>query len=162
VGALRLTDGIIGIGFKSNMVTVKSQTELGAIDANCGVCYWKKFAFSAQQSWVNGDSIILHAGKDILKIAYNTAAVFISQSLQSEEIKQFGCKVMSGKLILNAIRPDMKNILVYNISGRLLASASSPVQSIIELPRSISENVLCVVVIYKNGAVIRRVLPILH
>jgi hypothetical protein len=35
VGALRLTDGIIGIGFKSNMVTVKSQTELGAIDANC-------------------------------------------------------------------------------------------------------------------------------
>jgi hypothetical protein len=165
-GILRLTDGVIAIGLKGGTVTVKSQTELGAYN-NCGVCYWKKYNFTAQKNWANGDSIIIRAGKDVLKIFNNsqgsvTTAFETLVSNNSNDKNALWCDVGRGKITLHTTISGLKSITIYDVSGRMLAFTPSATQSLFELPRSFSANVIYVHAIFKNGAVIRRVLPILH
>ena len=69
VGAVRLTTGIVNFKLSGASIVVSAQTEKGAINVNCGACYWKKYNYTATRSWQRLDTLIITAGKDYLKIS---------------------------------------------------------------------------------------------
>ena len=165
IGALKLANGIVNFRISSAMVAVSSQTELGAVNVNCGSCYWKKFNFAVTQYWQRFDTVVVSAGKDVLKIVNNVNAVTITDSPElNESINRngFGYRIVGNKLVFNGLLPDVKSITAFDSRGREITSTHPSSQKTFEMPISCSTSIVYLRFLYSNGNIVQRMVPILR
>jgi hypothetical protein len=161
VGVLRLTNGVLNVRLSSNSVTLKTATELGTMNVTCLSCYWKNYSFSAQQPWGLGDTVIIAAGKDKLKILNGNGSTVTIARTFDPAINDSWCRILGHKLVIHSPPANLKSIAVYDMSGRMLISLKPSAQSVVELSRHISPGIVCVHFVFTNGKTVQYILPIL-
>jgi hypothetical protein len=163
-GKLRFADGVLSIKLQVNAVTIKTQTELGALKLDCGTCYWKKYGFAPQRSWNPGDTLIIKAGKDFLKILNKFSSVTANNQPRRNDPKHLAvtCKLAGDRIAFTVCGKLFKSLSIADVSGRIVYSSPSKPQSTIEISRLVASGLLYVTALMEDGSVQRFILPIVR
>jgi hypothetical protein len=166
VGALRLTNGILKVTLKKDSVVLKTQTELGFMNAGCLVCNWKSYNFAFSRYWFVNSSVIIAAGNDRLTINNQSQQVTTIENSIKGNSTNFCIKVIGNKLIFKPSNFGLKKIesvVLFDFAGRKLASfQNSLMQTTFEIPHTLLSGVACLTIKYQDGSLERRILPLIR
>lgn len=166
VKALRLTDGVLKITLKKDSVVLKAQTDLGVMNVGCLVCNWKNYNFSLSRQWFVNSSLVLTAGKDVLKINnHDAATVTVVNAAVANSSVANNLKIIGRRLVFSSLWSGQKaivSIILYDFAGRRLLSLCDVRQTTFELPQTLPCGIACVSFILSDGSACRMVVPVLR
>jgi hypothetical protein len=164
IGIAKLSDGIINVKLQPRSVIIKANSEVGTQNIDCGTCYWKIKEFVVTKQWGNGDTLIIQAGTDKLKIenTQSTETITIKQKILQTNIQDIGCKISGNQIVLHVSVPDLKNISVFDISGRRILSFATSAHSSVVLPYICFHGIVFIELTFIDGTSRKMALPVVH
>jgi hypothetical protein len=152
-GKLVFADTVVTISLVSGIATYNASARLGKIDLSCSRCVWSNYAFSTTAAYATGDTLVVHAGKDSLRIRlYNGPATIASNpmnSARSTTILRIGKTAIP--MPVNSSR--LTAISIVDARGRIVARLDPAIiQTLPRLPAG-----LLMVVCHFSDGVVRQV-----
>jgi hypothetical protein len=164
IGIVKLSDGIINVKLLPSSIIIKANSEVGTQNIDCGTCYWKTKEFVVTKPWGFADTLIIQAGSDKLKIENTRPVITISSNSKMPETntQNVRCKISGNQMVLNISFPNLKNISVFDISGRRILSIATFARSSIVLPYLCSHGIVFVELTFSNGTSSKMAIPVVH
>jgi hypothetical protein len=162
--AVRLSTGILNVRLNAGSFTLREGAELGTPKVDCNSCYWKKFEFIVQKNWIWGDTLIIRAGKDSLKIVNHGQSVTTISSTARlySHPEGFRWRVAGNQLVLHLPFNNLKSFSLFDISGRRIFSHEPSAATTVTVPLSCSHAVLFINLVFSDGTSRRAALSIIH
>jgi hypothetical protein len=166
IGALKMTSGRIQLVLSDTAVTVMHDCVLGALDPTCLTCYWKKYNFVNSRRWSKGNFVIVETSSQRLTIAYGDSSVtVVSRAGFQTAGFSIRLKVPHTSVQMPVSSARLKRtaaIRIYDLHGRLLATAPVADTRYITVPAMPRGGMVIVSLVLGDGSVISQKVPLVR
>ena len=157
-GKLVFADTAAAITISLGQIRYSASARLGKIDLSCGRCVWSNYPFSTSAAYSIGDTLVVRAGRDSLRIWFSSASTIASNPMESVR-SAFILRIGNAAIPMPANSSRLTSISIVDARGRIVARLDpANIQSLPRLPAGL----FMVVCRFGDGAVRQIPMPVVQ